>query len=72
MMPDRVIISLEQVRQARALDVIGPNALDEQKTLTGPSVLDLSEYRQQIYHGGYSIDAEDLAETMLDTLLIPK
>ena len=71
-MKDRILICLQEARQARALDVFRAGTLDEQKSLTGPSVLDLSEYRQQIYEGGYCVDTEDLAETILDTLFIPK
>ena len=69
---DRVVICLETARNAQTLDVVRANRLEEQKTPFARTGLDLTDFKRQVYDGHYAIDPEDLAETILDTLLMSK
>jgi hypothetical protein len=64
------VINLEAARRAQALDIVRPGRLEEQKTRVAPIGFDLAEYRKQVCCGRYEFDSEELAETILDRLLL--
>ncbi len=65
----RVVVDLRQVRIARALDAVSAGRLQEHKAPRVAVGADIAEYRRRIRAGAYAVDAEELAASILDSLL---
>lgn len=67
----RMVVDLRQARIARALDAVNCGHLQEDKAPRVAVGAELAEYRRQIRAGGFRFDAEELAASILDSLLPP-
>ena len=65
----RVVVDLRQVRIARALDAVSAGMYHEHKAPPVAVGADVAEYRRRIRAGNYAVDAEELAASILDSLL---
>lgn len=69
---DQEVVDLREVRIARALDAVSGSSFFEQKAPPVSVEPEVAEYRRRIRAGGYAVDAEELAASILDSLLPSK